>query len=117
VQVVLRVIGVLLVLSVAQDVFQTVLFPASGRGVLRKPLTQAVWVVFRRAALLTRGRTQRNVLAYCGPAQIAVLLAVWFSVLVLGWALIYQPALGAGIRPSSGPSDTGWATALYTADS
>jgi hypothetical protein len=99
--------------SVAQDVFQTVLFPASGRGVLRKPLTNAVWRVFRALALLTRGRTQRSVLAYCGPAQIAVLLGVWFTVLVGGWALVYQPALGTAIRASSGPTDTGWAKAFY----
>ena len=111
--VVLRILGVLLLFAVAQDVFQTVLFPASGRGVLRKPLESAVWRAFRRAALWTRGRTQRSVLAYCGPAQIAVLLAVWFLVLVVGWALIYQPALGSGINASSGRTDTGWATACY----
>ena len=111
--VVVRVLGVLLLLSVAQDVFQTVLFPASGRGVLRKPFETAVWRVFRRTAVWTRGRAQRSVLAYCGPAQIAVLLTVWFLVLVVGWALIYQPALGSGIVASSGQTDTGWATALY----
>lgn len=111
--VVLRIVGVLLLLSVAQDVFQTVLFPASGRGVLRKPLESAVWRVFRRVARFTRGATQRSVLAYCGPAQIAVLLAAWFLALIVGWALIYQPALGSGIASSGGHTDTGWATALY----
>lgn len=110
---VLRVLGVLLLLAVAQDVFQTVLFPASGRGVLRKPLESGVWRAFRRVALWTRGRAQRSVLAYCGPAQIAVLLAAWFVVLVAGWALIYQPALGSGIVSSNGHTDTGWATAVY----
>ncbi|MGN6606391.1 MAG: ion channel [Jatrophihabitans sp.] len=109
----LRLVGIVLLLAVAQDVFQTVLFPASGRGVLRKPLEALVWRLFRRAALWTRGRTQRSVLAYCGPAQIAVLLAVWFLLLDAGWALIYQPALGHGIRAGSGPTDTGWATAFY----
>lgn len=109
----LRLLGVLLLLSVAQDVFQTVLFPASGRGLLRKPLESAVWRVFRRAALWTRGATQRSVLAYCGPTQIAVLLAAWFLALVVGWALIYQPALGSGIVSSTGHTDRGWATAVY----
>jgi hypothetical protein len=113
VPVVLRLVGVLLLLAVAQDVFQTVLSPASGRGVLRKPLEAVVWRAFRRAALWTRGRTQRSVLAYCGPVQIAALLAVWFLALDAGWALIYQPALGSGIVSSSGHTDTGWATAFY----
>lgn len=111
--VVLRLLGVLLLGCVGQDVFQTVLFPASGRGVLRKPLESLVWRAFRRTARWTRGRTQRSVLAYCGPVQIAALLAVWFLALVVGWALIYQPALGSGIVSSSGHSDTGWPTALY----
>lgn len=111
--VVVRILGVLLLLSVALDVFQTVLFPASGRGVLRKPLEWAVWRVFRRAARSARGAAQRSVLTYCGPAQIVVLLGAWFLVLVVGWALIYQPALGSGIVATSGPTDTSWATALY----
>lgn len=111
--VVLRIAGVLLLLAVAQDVFQTVLFPSSGRGVLRKPLESAVWHAFRWAARLARGRAQRNVLAYCGPAQIAVLLGAWFLVLVVGWALIYQPALGSGIVSGDGHTDTGWTTAIY----
>jgi hypothetical protein len=113
VAVVVRALGVLLLLSVAQDVFQTVLFPASGRGVLRKPLELAVWRVFRRVALWTRGAAQRSTLAYCGPAQIAVLIGVWFLALVVGWALIYQPALGSGIVSSSGHTDSSWATAVY----
>ena len=111
--VVVRILGVLVVLCVAQDVFQTVLFPASGRGVLRKPLQSAVWRVFRRSALWARGSAQRSVLAYCGPTQIAVLISVWFLLLIVGWALIYQPALGSGIASGSGHTDTGWATALY----
>lgn len=40
--VVYGVIGLVLVLAVTQDVFTTVLFPASGRGLLRKPLTIGV---------------------------------------------------------------------------
>jgi hypothetical protein len=113
VAVVLRILGVVLLLAVAQDVFQTVLFPASGRGVLRKPLESGVWRVFRWVATLARGRAQRSVLAYCGPAQIAVLLATWLVVLIAGWALIYQPALGSGIVSSGRATDTGWATAVY----
>lgn len=108
-----RALGIALLLCVAQDVFQTVLFPASGRGVLRKPLESIVWRIFRRAASWARGGVQRTVLAYCGPVQIAALLAVWLVALIIGWALIYQPALGSGIVSSNGHTDTGWPTAVY----
>ncbi len=41
--VVWRVLGAVLVLIVTQDVFVTVLFPASGRGIIRKPLSGPVF--------------------------------------------------------------------------
>ncbi|HEU4567282.1 MAG TPA: potassium channel family protein, partial [Marmoricola sp.] len=40
-------------------------------------------------------------------------IGVWFLLLVIGWACIYQPALGSSITASKGPTDTGFATALY----
>ena len=62
---------------------------------------------------MTTGQRRRNLLSYSGPVLITVTLSVWFLLLVLGWAMIYQPALGTAIRASSGPTDTGWATAVY----
>lgn len=112
-QVVLPVIGALIVLAVAEDVFSTVLFPASGHGVIRKPLARLVWTVFRGLADRTSGQRRRNLLSYSGPAQIAITLGIWFLLLLFGWACIYKPALGAGIQASKGPTDTGWGTAFY----
>jgi len=41
-------------------------------------------------------------------------LTVWFVLLIIGWAMIYQPVLGTAIRASSGGvTDTSWATAIY----
>lgn len=59
------------------------------------------------------GQRRRNLLSYNGPVLITVALAVWLLLLVVGWAMIYKPALGTSIRASSGVTDTGWATALY----
>ncbi len=42
------------------------------------------------------------------------MLTVWFVLLIIGWAMIYQPVLGTAIRASSGGvTDTSWATAIY----
>ncbi|MGN6332280.1 MAG: potassium channel family protein [Motilibacteraceae bacterium] len=111
--VVLPLVGALVVLAVAQDVFSTVLFPASGHGVIRKPLSRAVWHVFAALAGRTHGERRRNLLAYAGPVQIVATIGVWFLLLVVGWACIYQPALGSAITASKGPTDTAFATALY----
>lgn len=110
----LRIAGTLIVLVVVQDVFFTVLFPASsGRGFLRPLLKKGTWHAFRLIGKMTSGQRRRNVLSYGGPAQIINTLAAWFLLLLLGWAMIYKPALGTSIGASSGPTDTGWATALY----
>jgi hypothetical protein len=110
--VLLQVVGGLVVLLVGQDVFFTVLFPRSGHGALRKPLSRGVWRLMRWVAAHS-GTYRRRVLAYAGPVLITVTLLAWGLLLVVGWALIAQPALGSGIRASSGPTDTSWATAIY----
>ena len=48
-----------------------------------------------------------------GPAQIVLTLAAWFGLLLVGWAMVYEPVLGRSIVASSGPTDTSWTTALY----
>jgi len=108
-----RLAGVAVLIAVMQDVFVTVLFPASGRGIVRKPLTSGVWKLFRRMARHRRERMRRSILAYVGPTEIAVLLGAWFAMLAVGWALIYEPALGHGIAASSGRTDRSFATAVY----
>jgi hypothetical protein len=110
---VVSALGALIVLVVLQDVFATVLFPGSGRGLVRKPVTRLIRAAFRAVGRWVHGQRRRNLLSYEGPTQIALTLAVWLFLLLLGWALIYAPALGESIVASSGPTDTSWSTAVY----
>jgi len=110
---VVQACGGLLVCLVLADVFFTVLFPASGRGPLRRPLSRWTWRGFAAVARRCSRASRRGLLGYSGPAQIVITVLVWIVLLVLGWALLFQPALGAGVVAASGPTDTGWATALY----
>lgn len=105
--------GAALVLLVIADVFFTVLFPASGHGPIRRPLSRLTWRGFAVLARPMQHRRRRRFLAYSGPVQIAVTILVWVLLLVVGWALVYQPALGHGIRAAKGATDTGFTTALY----
>jgi hypothetical protein len=106
-------LGAVLVLSVLQDVFFTVLFPASGHGVLRRPLARVVWAGFRTVARRLDDDRRRGFLAYSGPVQISVNLGAWILLLTVGFALIYLPALGSQITASSGPTATTWSNAVY----
>ncbi|MGN6301744.1 MAG: potassium channel family protein [Angustibacter sp.] len=105
--------GAALVAVVLADVFFTVLFPASGHGPIRRPLSKLTWRTFALLGRPMRDRARRRFLAYSGPVQIAVTILVWVTLLLVGWALVYQPALGHGIRAAKGATDTDFATAMY----
>ena len=109
----LRVAGTVVVLLTLADVFFTVLFPGSGRGPVRRPLSAVISGTIRTLARRFSGSRRMAVLTYSGPLQVLLTVIAWLVLLVVGWALIYFPALGEQIRDSSGPTDTGFATALY----
>ncbi len=109
----LQAIGGVLVILVCADVFFTVLFPASGRGPIRRPLERIVWGVFRLLGSVLREERRGHLVSYSGPMVMAATFWAWIFVLVTGWAMIYKPALGTAITASSGITDTGWATAFY----
>lgn len=110
---VLRVAGALILIAVMQDIFVTVLFPASGHGLIRRPTNRAVWSLIRALAARLASDRRRRLLAYSGPLLVAVTLLAWMLALTAGWALVFKPVLGSAIVSSSGPTDTGWATAFY----
>ncbi len=109
----LQALGCAVVLLTLADVFFTVLFPASGHGPIRRPLSRGTWRCFAFLGRRLPHGTRRRFLAYSGPVQITVTILTWVTLLVVGWALVFQPALGHGIRASKGATNTGLGTALY----
>lgn len=107
-----RVVGVLLVLLVAEDIFLTVLFPGSERGVLRIPLSRGMWRLFQLAARTVPSRRGR-LLSYSGPVLVAMNVALWVLLLAVGFAFIVWPVLGSAIQAAHGSTPRGFATALY----
>jgi hypothetical protein len=84
--------GVLCIFVVLFDAFQTIILPrrATGRFRLTRVfyvLTWKPWVFF--AKRLHHPRKRETVFSYYGPMSLILLLAVWASGLVLGFALIY----------------------------
>ena len=109
----LRVVGGAAVLVTLADVFFTVLFPASGHGPIRRPLSRETWRAFATLGRRLRAPIRRRFLAYSGPVQITTTILTWTTLLVVGWAMVFQPALGHGIEAARGSTDTGFDTALY----
>jgi ion channel len=110
---VLSVVAGAAVVAVALvDVFYTVLFPGSGHGPVRRPLSRAVRWTFRQTRHL-HPAARRRVLPYAGPGEITGTLLSWFALLLVGWAAVYRPALGSAVTAAQGPTDRSWGSALY----
>jgi hypothetical protein len=109
-----RALGILLMVVALWDVFITVLYARAHGGLIARSVSQLTWQLFRVLARLLPGRSAR-VLPFCGPTVLIMLVVAWALMLTSAAALIMQPALGEGIRSSSGDTATDFITALYAA--
>ena len=109
-----RALGIFLMLVALWDVFVTVLYARAKGGIIAHSMGHLTWRLFRGLARLFADRAAR-VLPFCGPAVLVMLVVAWALMLTVAAALIMQPALGAGIRSSSGQTATDFITAMYAA--
>lgn len=107
-----QAIGIALVLVTLTDIFLTVLKVRGGAGFLSTWLNRGTWSLFRTSvSVIPTGKDR--ILSYAGPTLLVSIAVAWTSLLLLGFSLIVWPALGTGIRASSGTTPTGFAAALY----
>lgn len=83
------IVGVVLIAVALNDVFHTLLRPAS-TGRLTTLVFRAMWSLSRRRRPLTIG----------GPLTILATIGVWIALVALGWALIYLPHVPDGFTYS-----------------
>lgn len=105
-----QVLGALAVLVVLRDIFHTIYHPA-GRGRLSSSVMAAVWA----AAIRLPGRRARS---SAGPLGLLGAVSLWAVLLVLGWALVYWPAMPGGFAYGAGldaSRRSGLLDALYLA--
>jgi hypothetical protein len=98
--------GVLCLVIVLIDAFQTIILPrrATGRFRLTRLFyiaTWRPWVFFTRRLAATRRR--ESVFSFYGPLSLIILLAVWAAAMVAGFALIYYALGSPFIDPRQGP--------------
>ena len=80
--------GALLVVLVGVDVFRTVLLPTS-TGSLSRGLSLGLWGLSRAVP----GRLRPGARRLSGPLTLVLSVVVWLSGLLLGFALVYWPAV------------------------
>jgi len=105
--------GILIILAVLLDAFETVVLP---RRVQRKfRITtwfyRRTWIPWRRLANSIRSSSRReNILGYFGPVSLILLLAFWATGLIFGFALIQY---GAGEHVQLGNERITFGDLLY----
>lgn len=95
--------GVICILVVLLDAFQTVILPrrAAGRLRLTRLFYIATWIPWRALALRIRHpRKRETALSFYGPLSLIFLLIVWACGMVFGFSLIYY-SLGSPFNDSS----------------
>lgn len=97
------VAGILCILIVLLDAFQTVILPrrAAGRLRLTRLFYIVTWVPWRAVAMsIHHPRKRETILSFYGPLSLIFLLIVWACGMVFGFSLIYY-SLGNPFNDSS----------------
>ncbi|MBE9182307.1 two pore domain potassium channel family protein [Oculatella sp. LEGE 06141] len=110
--VLIRVLGFGLVALSLIDIYLTVLHPRLESGWISLFLIRNVWKGARSLSRkLPRGGDQ--MLSHVGPVLIVCIIAVWFALLLLGFALVVWTGLGTEIQSTQGDTPTDFIAALY----
>ena len=96
-------LGSVLVVATLRDIVHEIFFPG-GAGSIAHAVRRRLWHAFRRAATGRAGLPQ-----FVGPAVIVVTLALWITLLGVGWAFVVWAFLSGSARvdaalpPGAGP--------------
>ncbi len=113
---ILPILGVLLIALVMLDVFLTVLYARIGTGIISHLAACWMWRFFRLLSKpFSRWHLQELILSFAGPTMLVLMIAIWFSMLMLGGGLILQPMLGKSFIATKGPTPHDLITAMYLA--
>ena len=111
-----QTIGALIIMLILLDVFLTVLYARIGTGIISHQLAHLAWRFFLFLSKPFR-RSRANVLSFCGPVIVTLLVVVWALGLTCGTPLIIHPKLGTSVRAGNRSTPTDFVTALYTGGS
>lgn len=109
--IVFTIAGLLLIAVAAVDLFATVLLVRGGLSIVSPFVTRGVWWLFR--SVDHRLGLDGRLMLLAGPILLVLIVLVWATLLMTGFALLYLPMLGDGIVASHGATNRSFWTALY----
>jgi Ion channel len=98
------ILGIVIVLSVLLDAFETIVLPRKVQRAFRLTswFYRHTWVPWVRLANLIPSKLRENFLGYFGPFSLILLLVFWAMGLILGFALL-QFGVGEHVRLGNEP--------------
>lgn len=111
--VLIGLIGVVLIIVVLWDVFETIVLPrrVTRRFRLTRVFYRSTWAPWSMLArMIHKSKRRETFLSVYGPLSLLVLLVMWATTLVFGFALLHW-AFGSHIYTANGP--VGFLTDLY----
>ena len=105
--------GVALILIVLWEAFETIVFPrrVTRRVRLTRLFYRSTWKLWSGAVhSLVSGKRQETYLSFYGPLSLLLLLIIWASGLIIGFAVVHW-ASGSPIKPLDGTAS--FSTYLY----
>jgi hypothetical protein len=87
----LPLLGALMLLVVAVDVFMPVFNPAEYGGPVTLRQNKAIWIVARWLSRKRHGRGRHRSLALAAPFMAVATVGLWLMLLIVGFGLIYLP--------------------------
>ena len=106
------ILGLILILVVLGDAFETIVFPrrVTRRIRLARLFYRYTWRLWSACVYsMSPGRRQETYLSFYGPLSLLVLLALWATGLIVGFALVLWPS---GTITKAGHSDI-WQTSAW----
>ena len=111
-----QVAGLCLLILILVDIFVTVLYARAGSGLIAPHVERGLWRLIRRISTVSvRGR--EHILSFGGPLLVVAVVAMWFVGLSFAAALVIHPALGSGVKASSGETPSSFIAALFAGGS
>lgn len=111
-----QVAGLCLLTLILVDIFDTVLYARAGSGLIGPRVGRLFWQLIRRISTIGR-RGREHILSFGGPLLLVAVVATWFVGLSLGAALVIHPALGSGVKATSGETPSTFIAALFAGGS
>jgi Ion channel len=107
------VLGVAILTALVLDILLT-LFPPLGThgGPVHRRQNRLIWSLFRTIGIRRDGSARPGVLAMAGPVGAMLTLVLWGGWLVIGFALVYLPAIPS-FAQTGAPISPDWVEALY----